>query len=137
MPATGFRYGAKASVVINSVDLSTFSDDAGLTIDVDAAETTSFGSTYKSFIEGLAASKFTLKGQFDPTTTTGPAAALTALIGTGAHTLVFSPAGTVSLELKRTVSAILTNYGESSPVGGKVSFSAAFQGTGAVTFAAN
>lgn len=137
MPATGFRYGAKASVVVNSVDLSAFSDDAGLDIDVDTSETTTFGNTWKTFIEGLAGAKFSLKGNFDPTTTTGPAAALTALIGTGAHTIVFSPAGTVSLELKRTISAILTGYGESSAVGNKVVFSASFQGTGVLTFAAN
>lgn len=137
MAATGFRHGMKASVVVNSVDLSTFSDDVTLSLDVDVAETTSFAATYKTFIEGVAASKFTLKGSYDPTTTTGPAAALTALIGTGAHTCVISPAGTVSLELKRTVSAILTSYEESSPVGGRVGFSSAFQGTGAVTFGAN
>lgn len=137
MVATGFRYGAKASVVINSVDLSTFSDQSGLTISVDTAETTSFAATWKTFIEGLASSTFTVSGQFDPTTTSGPAAALTALIGTGSHTCVFSPAGTVSLELKRTVSVILTNYGEASPVGGKVTFSASFVGTGSVVFAAN
>jgi hypothetical protein len=137
VPATGFRHGAKASVTVNAVDLSAFSDDAALDISVDTAESTTFGATFKTYIEGLASSKFTLKGNFDPTTTTGPAAALTALIGTGAHNVVFSPAGTVSLELKRTVSAILTDYAESSPVGGKVSYSAAFQGTGAVTFAAN
>ena len=137
MAATGFRHGKNASVVINSVDLSTFTDDAGLSISVDAAETSSFGATYKTFIEGLASSSFTIKGQFDPTTTSGPAAALTALIGTGSHSLVYSPAGTVSLELKRTVSVILTGYDETSAVGDKVAFSASFQGTGAVSFGAN
>lgn len=137
MPATGFRHGMKASVVINSVDLSTFSNDVTLSVDIDVAETTSFAATYKTFIEGLASSKFDLKGSYDPTSATGPAAALTALIGTGSHTCVISPAGTVSLELKRTVSAILTNYTEDSSVSDKVTFSASFQGTGAVTFAAN
>ena len=51
--------------------------------------------------------------------------------------LLSSPAGTVATELKRTVSAILTGYAETSPVGGKVTFTASFQGTGAVTFGAN
>jgi len=135
--ATGFRYGAKAVVKVNAVDLSAFCDDGGLDVGVDTAEVTVFGATWKAFIEGLASSKFSLKGNFDPTVTTGPAAVLTGLIGGGAKTVEFDPAGTASGELKRTVSAILTGYTESSPVGGKVTFTAAFQGTGAVTFGSN
>lgn len=137
MVATGFRYGSKASAVWDSVDLSAFSDEGALDVSIDTAETTTFGVTYKTFIEGLAASKFTLKGKFDPTTTTGPAAALTSRIGGGSKSMVYSPAGTVSLELKRTFNCILTSYQETSPVGGVVTFSASFQGTGTVVFGAN
>ena len=135
--ATGFRYGAKALVTVNAVDLSAYSDDAGLDIGVDTAEVTTFGATWKAFIEGLASSKFSIKGNFDPTVTVGPAVVLTGLIGGGPKNVVFNPAGTATGELKRTVSAILTAYTEGAPVGGKVSFTAAFQGTGAVTFGTN
>ena len=135
--ATGFRYGAKAVVTVNAVDISAYCDDAGLDIGVETAETTTFSATWKTFIEGLASAKFSLKGNFDPTASTGPAAVLTGLIGGGPKTVVFSPAGTVATELKRTVSAILTAYAETSPVGGKVTFTATFQGTGAVTFGSN
>ncbi len=135
--ATGFRYGAKALVTVNAVDLSAYCDDAGIDVGVETAETTTFNASWKTFIEGLASAKFSLKGNFDPTVSSGPAAVLTGLIGGGAKTIVFNPAGTAVGELKRTVSAILTAYTESSPVGGKVTFTAAFQGTGAVTFASN
>ena len=135
--ATGFRYGAKALVTVNAVDLSAYCDDAGLDVGVETAETTTFAATWKTFIEGLASAKFSLKGNFDPTLLTGPAVVLTGLIGGGAKTVVFNPAGTATGELKRTVSAILTGYAETSPVGGKVTFTAAFQGTGAVTFGSN
>jgi hypothetical protein len=135
--ATGFRYGAKALVTVGGTDLSAYCDEAALDIGIDTAEVTVFSNTWKQFIEGLAVAKFSLKGNFDPTASTGPAAKLTGLIGNGATTVVFNPAGTVVTELKRTVSAILTNYVETSPVGGKVTFTAAFQGSGAVTFAAN
>lgn len=135
--ATGFRYGAKALVTVNAVDISAYCDDAGLDVGIDTAETTAFSATWKTYIEGLAVAKFSLKGNFDPTVTTGPAAVLTGLIGGGAKTVVFNPAGTATGELKRTVSAILTSYTESSPVGGKVTFTAAFQGTGSVAFASN
>ena len=135
--ATGFRYGAKALVTVNAVDISAYCDDAGLDVGIDTAETTTFSATWKTYIEGLASAKFSLKGNFDPTVTTGPAAVLTGLPGGGAKTIVFNPAGTATGELKRTVSAILTGYTEASPVGGKVTFTAAFQGTGAVTFGTN
>jgi hypothetical protein len=135
--ATGFRYGAKALVTVNAIDLSSYCDDAGLDVGIETAETTTFASSWKTFIEGLASAKFSLKGNFDPTVSTGPAAVLTGLIGGGAKTIVFNPAGTATGELKRTVSAILTAYAETSPVGGKVTFTATFQGTGAVTFGSN
>ena len=132
-----FKYGAKALVTVNAVDLSAYCDEGGIDVGIDTAETTTFGSTWKTFIEGLAVAKFSLKGNYDPTASTGPAAVLTGLIGGGSKTVVFNPAGTATSELKRTVSAILTSYAESSPVGGKVTFSASFQGTGAVTFGTN
>ena len=135
--ATGFRYGAKSLVTVNAVDLSAYCDDAGLDVGIDTAETTTFAATWKTFIEGLASAKFSLKSNFDPTLVTGPAVVLTGLIGGGAKSVVFNPAGTVTGELKRTVSAILTAYTESAPVGGKVTFTATFQGTGAVAFGTN
>ena len=137
MVATGFRFGEKCSFVINAVDLSAFSTDATLTLSIAALDTTTFGAAWMTAIEGLADASFALTGNYDPTTTSGPAAALSALIGTGAHTAVYSPAGTVSLELKRTFSAILTGYTEHSPVAGVVSFTAAFKGSGSVVFGAN
>jgi hypothetical protein len=124
-------------VTVGGTDLSAYMDEAALDIGIDTAEVTVFSNTWKAFIEGLASSKFAVKGNYDPTAATGPAAKLTGLIGGGAVTVVFNPAGTVSTELKRTVSAILTGYVETAPVGGKVTYTAAFQGTGAVTFAAN
>lgn len=135
--ATGFRYGSKALVTIGATDLSAYSNSGGLAITVDTGETTTFSATWKTFIEGLAASTFSLSGDFDPTASTGPAAKLTGLIGGGPVTAVFNPAGTATGELKRTVSVILTGYTETSPVGGVVTFAATFQGTGAITFAAN
>jgi hypothetical protein len=135
--ATGFRYGAKALVTVNAVDISAYSDEGALDVGIDTAEVTTFSNSWKQYIEGLAASKFSLKGNYDPTVTTGPAAVLTGLIGGGAKPVVFNPAGSAVGELKRSVQAILTNYTETSPVGGKVTFTAAFQGTGAVTFGSN
>ena len=49
--ATGFRYGAKALVTVNAVDLSAYCDDAGLDVGIETAETTTFNSSWKTFIE--------------------------------------------------------------------------------------
>jgi len=98
---------------------------------------TTFGDAWKAAIEGLAGATISLNGDFDPTATTGPAAKLLGLIGNGSTTVVVNPAGTATGELKRTCTAILTAYAESSPVGGKVSFTSSFLVTGAPTFAAN
>ena len=110
--ATGFRYGAKALVTVNAVDLSAYSDDAGLDVGIDTAETTTFNASWKTFIEGLASAKFSLKGNFDPTVTSGPAAVLTGLIGGGAKSVVFNPAGTAVGELKRTGDPRVTGDGQ-------------------------
>ena len=48
-----FKYGAKALVTVNAVDLSAYCDEGGIDVGIDTAETTTFGSTWKTFIEGL------------------------------------------------------------------------------------
>jgi hypothetical protein len=131
-----FKHGAKASVTINTKDLSAYCDDLSLGIDVDTADTTTFASTWKSAIEGLAGATLEISGAYDPTATTGPAAVLTGLIGAGAVACVVAPSGTATNDLKRTFNAILTNYTEASPVGGRVNFSASMLVTGAITFGA-
>jgi predicted secreted protein len=129
-----FRHGKNASVTINSVDLSTFCDDLSLAIDVDTADTTTFGSTWKSAIAGLPGAKMTLKGDYDPTASTGPASAIFACITGGAPVaVVHKPGGTLTGQRTNSFNAIVTNYTEDSPVGGVVTFSASLLVTGAVT----
>jgi hypothetical protein len=129
-----FRHGKYAVVTLNSVDLSTFSDSAELTIDIDTADTTMFGSTWKSSIVGLAGAKGSLSGAYDPTATTGPSSAIWAVITGGVPvTLVYKPGGTASGQRTNTASAIVTSFQESSPVGDKVEWKCDLEITGAVT----
>lgn len=128
-----FKHGKAAEITVNSVALSTFCDTADLNIDIDTADTTTFGASWKTALAGLAGGSLELKGNFDPTTTTGPASALTSLIGDDPFPVVYEPGGAASNQ-SRTFNAILTNYKESSPVGDKVTFSATLLVTGAVTF---
>ena len=50
--ATGFRYGAKALVTVNAVDLSAYCDDAGLDVGIDTAETTTFSRVLEDVHRG-------------------------------------------------------------------------------------
>jgi len=129
-----FRHGKNASITINAVDLSTFCDNLDLAVDVDTADTTTFGSTWKTALVGVAGAKLDLSGDYDPTATTGPASAIFACITGGVPVAVLhKPGGTAGGQRLNSFNAIVTNYGETSPVGGIVSFKASLLVTGAVT----
>lgn len=128
-----FRHGKFAEISVNSVDLSAFCDSAELSIDVDTAETSTFGDTYKSHLAGLAGATIELSGNYDPTAVSGPSAVLMALIGAAAFPVEYHPGGNTAGQREHTFNAILTSYSESSPVGDKVTFSASLLVDGAVT----
>jgi hypothetical protein len=129
-----FRHGSKASISVNAVDLSAFCDNLDLSVDVDTSDTTMFGSTWKTAIAGVAGAKLDLSGAYDPTATTGPASAIFACI-TGAVpvAVVHKPGGTLSGQRTNSFNALVTSYGEGSPVGGKVTFKCGLLVSGAVT----
>src|SRR6185503_3459784 len=92
-----FRHGKNAVVTVNAVDLSAFCDNLELSIDVDTADTTTFGSSWKSAVAGVAGATAELSGDYDPTASTGPASALFACISGGvAVAVVHKPGGTLS-----------------------------------------
>jgi hypothetical protein len=129
-----FRHGKNAVVTVNAVDLSTFCDNLDLAIDVDTADTTTFGSSWKSALAGVAGAKLDLSGDYDPTASTGPASAIWACITGGVPVaIVHKPGGTASGQRTNSFNGIITNYTESSPVGGIVTFKASILATGAVT----
>lgn len=128
------RHGRHAQISVNAVDLSTFCDELELSIDVDTAEVTGFGSQWKSHIAGLVGAQLTLSGSFDPTASTGPAAALMACIaGDAAVAVVHKPGGTASGQRTNSFNAIVSNYTEGSSKDDKVTFASTLTVTGAVT----
>ena len=127
-----FVHGRLAEFTFNSVVLTSFADDMSIAIEIDTAEVTTFGLAWKAFIAGTAGATIDCSGSWDPTTTTGPASALTGTIGTAAA-FVAEPGG-AAVTQHRTGSAILTSYEENATVGDKVTWSASFQVTGTVTF---
>ena len=128
-----FVHGKAAEITVNSVALSSFCESADLGIDIDTSDTSTFGASWKSALAGMAGGTLELGGYFDPTTTTGPASALSALIGAAAFPVIYEPGG-AAVNQSRTFNAILTSYKESAGTGNVVTFSAGLMITGAVTF---
>lgn len=109
-------------------DISAYCDSVDLPLTADTAETSTFGSTAKSYIAGLKDSTLSVSGIWDATAD----ATLAAIVGlTG--TFEYGPAGSTAGLIKYTGECICTSYSTSAPVGDKVTFSAEFQVTGAVT----
>ncbi len=127
------RYGAGTSLWLDLVDASQFFNDAGLDLSVDTGETTTFqpgaSPAWKSFIEGVAHSKVTAKGFYDATND----AAMMADIRNGGSVLTYGPQGMVAVgDPARLVLVHETSIAESSPIGGAVLMTAAYQGDAAV-----
>lgn len=95
----------------------------------ETAETTAFGNDDKTFIAGLMDGSFSLSGHWDSTED----AALAGTFDGATVSIIYGPAGNGSGAVRYTASCLVTNYNISSPVGDKVSWSASFQRSGALT----
>jgi hypothetical protein len=121
------RHGKAAALTLNTKDLSTFMENLDISFDVDQADTTAFGSTWKSSISGIPSGKLEFSGFYDPTAVSGPGAVLFPLVTAGtATTALVYPGGTASGQVLYTITSgcIVTSYSESSSVGGVVAFKA-------------
>jgi hypothetical protein len=128
-----FKYGNTASVWLDNFDVSQYFNAADLAISVDAAETSTFQSSWKTYIEGLAASKVSLKGYYDKTND----AYLQTNIQDGGSVLTYIPGGSIPAaigDVARLVWVHNQDVAESSPVGGVVLVSASYQGDAPVGF---
>jgi hypothetical protein len=127
-----FKHGKATSVWLGGKDLSPFLNATDFSVDVDTADTTTYGSTWKSAAAGQAGSKTDFAGLYDPTL-----ADLVTLLaidpGPAGTVLTYAPAGSLAIgDLARLVSVVETGYAESSPVGGMVACKYQVLGSGAV-----
>ncbi len=117
--------------------ITAYTNESSWPQEIDATETTVFGQGNKTYIVGLADSKFSCGGLLDPaldTIMTAVCAGLIAGTVTGeTSTIEYSPAGTASGSPKYTAEGILTSYEVSSGVGDADEWKAEYQITGAVT----
>lgn len=126
-------------------DISAYVDSVDFPQNVDMAETTGEGgTTAKTFIPGVREGKISVKGTWDNTASVGSETVLGALANAGGQlaaggsvSFEYNPAGTATGTTKYTGECYMTSYQQSSPVNGRVGFSADFQVTGAITRATN
>ena len=125
-----FRHGSKAALTVAAGALATFLTSVDYSTDIDFADTTTFGATWKTGVTGVPSGTLSFSGNYDPTATTGPGAILWPVFTAGtAVTVLFYPGGNVTGQALWTITTggILTSYSESSPVGGQVTFAGTIQ----------
>ncbi len=96
---------------------------------VDTAETTTMGDSDREFLSSLKSSTIGIEGIYDPTVD----GYLFGLRGGTAAPVRYFPQGTASGKIYFEVNAILASYEAPANLDEAVTFSAEFQGSGAVT----
>ena len=130
-----FRHGKSTVFKVDNAagtltDISNTLTDVGFPQSVDTAETSTFGSSAKSYVVGLTDSTLSISGNFDATVD----AHLAAVLGQAATlSFEYGPEGSTAGFVKYTGECILTSYEKSGAIGDVVSYSAEFQVSGAIT----
>jgi hypothetical protein len=130
-----FRHGKSTVFKVDNAagsltDISNTLTDVGFPQTVDTAETSTFGSSAKSYVVGLSDSSLSISGNFDATVDTH----LAGVLGQAATlSFEYGPEGSTNGFVKYTGECILTSYEKSGAIGDVVSYSAEFQVTGAIS----
>jgi hypothetical protein len=130
-----FRHGKSTVFKVDNsggtlTDISNTLTDVSFPQTIETAETTSFGSSAKTYIVGLTDGTLSISGNFDKTVDIH----LNAIVGkTDSVSFEYGPEGSTATYAKYTGECFLTSYEKSGGVGDVVKFSAEFQVTGAIT----
>ena len=134
--------GAVATVKVYNV--SAYAKQVSFPAKIDMAETSTFGSQVKTFVQGLADRSVTFSGAWEgiaagisDTTTATPTvfdALLSGLIGaTNPVGIVYGPVGSAAGAVKYVASGFLVDYSIQGGISSLVDYSCAFQISGAPT----
>ena len=114
-------------------DVSNVLNSVSFPRETEILETTSFGSSYRTYVVGFQNATISIEGSYDATVD----AHLAGVLGQDATlSFEYGPEGATAGNTKYTGEAYLTSYETSGGVGDIVSFSAELQVSGAVTRAA-
>lgn len=116
-------------------NVSTYGDNFSFPNTVEMLEVTTFGSSVKRFIPGLAGGDtLSLSGPLDVTLHSQIAGMLAAqAAGTAGFSILYGPGGSVASQVKQSAEIYVASYETSTGVGGRAEFSASLQVDGAVT----
>lgn len=124
-----FSHGKDTHFTLDATDISAYTDTSSLERAVENAEVTTYGDDDREYIAGLRGHNIPLGGPWDPTLDA-------AVIGADDGAVVpfiFGPAGSTTGLVKYSGNCLFQNYTVSSPVSGRVAWSASVVITGAVT----
>jgi hypothetical protein len=130
-----FRHGKNASFKVDNsggtlTDISNTLNSVTFPREIETLETTSFGSSTRSYVVGFSDATVSIEGSFDATVD----AHLAGILGQEASvSFEYGPEGTTAGQVKYTGEALMTSYETSAGVGDIVTYSAEFQVTGAIT----
>jgi hypothetical protein len=111
-------------------DISAYLEEVSMPRSIETAETTTFGSSAKSYITGLTDATISLTGKFDSTAD----GYLAGVIGQSATlSFEYGPAGSTGGLIKYSGECIMTSYEVGATVGDAVTASVELQVTGAIT----
>ena len=130
-----FRHGKAAVFKVDNnagtlTDISNTLNSVTFPREVETLETTSFGSSDRSYVVGFTGATFSIEGSFDATVDTH----LAAIVGkTDSVSFEYGPEGSTVSFTKYTGECFMTAYETAAGVGDIVSYSAEFIITGGIT----
>lgn len=128
----GFIHGKNTGVLVGGGNLSAFFNEASASQDVETAETTTFGSSAKSYIVGLKDGTMSVSGMFDGADASVDDQIAGALGAEAASVATIAPEGLTVGKASYSCAARKTSYEISSPVGDVVSTSLSIQADGGI-----
>ena len=133
-----FRHGKNTVFKLDNAggtitDISNVLNSVSFPRETEILETTSFGSSFRTYVVGFQNATISIEGTYDATVD----AHLAGVLGQDATlSFEYGPEGSTTGNVKYTGEAYLTSYETSGGVGDVVTFSAELQVSGAVTRAA-
>jgi hypothetical protein len=114
-----FTHGKATKVYASGYDLSAFLNSADISGNADMAETSTFGSVYKSYVAGLIDGKMSLAGYFD--SAVGGVDELLSPLLSQPVVMTVLPQGDVKVARGRAMSGVEVSYGINASLDGAAS----------------
>jgi len=123
-------HGKGTVIILNGSDLSTYCNTSSITRSADSHDVTGYGADDHVYQGGLKDGTASIGGIYDNTATLGPKAVVEPLVGSTV-TLIRRPDGTGAGKPQTSVSVLVLNYVETSPLADMVTWTAELQKSGA------